>query len=289
MTERLSDVEARIGSVRQLSAVVTAMRGIAAARSREARNHLAGIRAYADAIAGAIRQALALLPERPTIVGAGSGDHAVVVLCAEQGFVGTFNEKILDAAAAVVPPGRAGRFLLAGDRGAMIAAERGLTVEWSAPMITHVDQAADLAGRIIDALYERLGDRSISEVTLVYAAPETATDLDITRKRLVPFDYQRFPLMHMSEPPLISQPAGQLAEKLAEEYIFAEILEAVTLSFAAENEARTRAMIAARTNVAKTLDNLTALSRQLRQEEITNEIVELAGGTKEAQSNSDRN
>ena len=35
MTEKLSDVAARIGSVRQLSAVIGAMRGIAAARARE--------------------------------------------------------------------------------------------------------------------------------------------------------------------------------------------------------------------------------------------------------------
>ncbi len=33
MTERLSDVMARIGSVRQLSSVIGAMRGIAAARA----------------------------------------------------------------------------------------------------------------------------------------------------------------------------------------------------------------------------------------------------------------
>ena len=52
----------------------------------------------------------------------------------------------------------------------------------------------------------------------------------------------------------------------------------MTLSFAAENEARMRAMIAARDNVEETLSGLVALSRQLRQEEITNEIVELASG-----------
>ncbi|MFZ2468739.1 MAG: F0F1 ATP synthase subunit gamma, partial [Parvibaculum sedimenti] len=69
-----------------------------------------------------------------------------------------------------------------------------------------------------------------------------------------------------------------LLAKLVEEYVFAELCEAVMLSFAAENEARMRAMIAARSNVAKTLDGLIARSRQLRQEEITNEIVELASG-----------
>ena len=38
------------------------------------------------------------------------------------------------------------------------------------------------------------------------------------------------------------------------------------------------AMIAARDNVDEKLDELTAVYRRLRQEEITNEIVELAAG-----------
>jgi F-type H+-transporting ATPase subunit gamma len=66
-----------------------------------------------------------------------------------------------------------------------------------------------------------------------------------------------------------------LLAELAEEYVFAELTEAVTLSLAAENEARTQAMTAAKTNVAKMLDELIARLRQLRQEEITNEIIEL--------------
>jgi len=51
------------------------------------------------------------------------------------------------------------------------------------------------------------------------------------------------------------------------------------LSFAAENEARMRAMIAARTNVHDKLEALTGDYRRLRQEEITSEIVELSAGS----------
>ena len=63
MSGKLSEVEGRIGTVHQLEAVITAMRGSAAARSREARSRLDGIRAYAEAIGAAIGQALALAPE----------------------------------------------------------------------------------------------------------------------------------------------------------------------------------------------------------------------------------
>ena len=88
MTEKLGDVVARIGSVRQLSSVIAAMRGIAAARAREARERVDGVRAYAATVGSAIGQALALaedvgVPRRPRD---GRDDHLVIALCAEQGF-----------------------------------------------------------------------------------------------------------------------------------------------------------------------------------------------------------
>src|SRR5271169_4551953 len=77
-----------------VEAVITAMRGSAAARSREARSRLDGIRAYAAAIGGAIGEALALAPESdPQLHKPQSpAGYVVIVLCAEQGFAGTFNE-----------------------------------------------------------------------------------------------------------------------------------------------------------------------------------------------------
>lgn len=285
MTDRLSDVEARIGSVQQLSSVVGAMRGIAAARSREARQQLDGIRSYSQAIASAIGEALALLPGgRASSSGAApKGRQAVIAFCAEQGFAGNFNERVLDAALAITP--RPTELLVVGDRGLMIAAERGLKIAWSMPMIAHVDQAADLTNTVIEELYAGLDAGRIEQVTIVHAAPGHGENFEVLTRRLVPFDYQRFAIAPSMTAPLITLPGDVLVERLAEEYIFAELFEVVILSFAAENEARTRAMIAARTNVSKTLDDLVARSRQLRQEEITNEIIELASGAQSADRN----
>ncbi len=88
MSGKLSEVEGRIGTVHQLEAVITAMRGSAAARSREARGRLAGIRAYAAVVVGAIGEALALAPEsEPQLRKRGRPEgHVVIALCAEQGF-----------------------------------------------------------------------------------------------------------------------------------------------------------------------------------------------------------
>ncbi len=109
----------------------------------------------------------------------------------------------------------------------------------------------------------------------MHAAPSLG-EIHAVERTLAPFDFARFPRARNHAPPIITMPPPQLLGKLAEEYVFAELCEAITLSLAAENEARMRAMTAAKTNVSKMLDDLIARSRQLRQEEITNEIIELA-------------
>jgi len=283
MTERLGDIEARIATVHQIEEVVGAMRGIAAMRTREAREQLDGIRSYAETIAGAIGQALAFLPPDGHLESAreAPAGHAIIALCAEQGFAGAFSDRILDAV-----DGLAGKYpqqntelLLIGDRGLMVAGERELAVDWSAPMVAHPAQAAALASRIAEALYERLDGGQVTHVTLLHTTPDLAAGFEVMGKQLIPFDFARFPLPATAVAPLTTLAPQVLLVKLAEEYVFAEICEAVMLSFAAENEARMRAMIAARANVADKRDSLVARARQLRQEEITNEIIELAGGS----------
>lgn len=287
MAERLSDVEARIGSVRQLSAVITAMRGIAAVRSHEATARLPGIRAYADTVGEAIAQALSLLAGWPGGERAADSTapsrHIVIALCSEQGFVGAFNARVLDAAEEAVAragPGRADLMML-GSRGVAAAEERSLPLVWSAPMATHGDQLEALANKLADTLFSRMDGGAVSHVSIVHAGPAepgkaVAEMVDLP---LFPFDFGRFPPVSRAQPPIIQLPAPTLLARLANEYVFAQLCEALSLSYAAENEARMRAMVAARENVRQRLDDLTASARRLRQEQITEEVIELAAGS----------
>ncbi|CAN0620766.1 H+transporting two-sector ATPase gamma subunit [Burkholderia multivorans] len=277
MSERLSDVEARLGTVRELSSVVNAMRSIAAARTREALERLPGIRACAELIGAAIADAMTLdvpagaLPVPPAPAGRA---HVVVAIGAEQGFVGTFNHRIMQAAQSAASG--AVEYFVIGDRGRLVATEIGLPIAWSAEMAAHADAVPEVAGRIVSALYGHLGDGTVSRVTLVHGAPQTAGVADIVTTSLLPFDFARFEAAPRPFPPRVTLPARLLQERLAEEYVYTQLCEAVVLSFAAENEARMRAMIAARRNIDDTAQALTQTFQRLRQEQITAEIVELS-------------
>ena len=300
MSNKLSEVQARMNGVHGLESVVGAMRGIAAARSREARSRLDGIRACARIVGAAIGDALLLIVDhasRETAAPDRDAKHdaaVVIVLCAEQGFVGTFNEHVIDAAlasATVYAQSSSAEYLLLGDRGIAAATERGLNVGWSAPMITHADEVPALADRLTGVLFERLVAGRTTRVSVIHATPNPTASVQTAEQILLPFDYGRFsaassvtssaasPATTRRNPPLINLAPLRLLSLLAEEYIFAQLCEAIMLSFAAENEARMRAMIAARTNVHDKLEALTGDFRRLRQEEITSEIVELSAGS----------
>ena len=274
MTERLAEITRRIGNVRQLEAVVTAMRGIAASRAQQCRARLPGVRAYAAVIAGAIARALPLPAPHPRD-GTGTARHAGVILfVAEQGFAGAFSDRMLDAAAPLLPG--ASLFLI-GTRGRLLAEERRLPLAWQSGMAPHVDLVPAVAGRIAEALYERIATAGIDRVTMVFPAWSAETGLTAATRVLLPFDFHRFSGPPTAQPPLTTLPPGVLLARLAEEYVFAELCEAAMSAFAAENEARVAAMIAAKGNIERVRAGLEARERQTRQEEITAEVAELAG------------
>jgi F-type H+-transporting ATPase subunit gamma len=284
MSNKLSEVQGRISSVHELESVVSAMRGIAAARSREAQSRIDAIRACANIVGTAIADALRLeqrdegSTHASPHANAASDAEVVIILCAEQGFVGTFNEHVVETATQR-PSFRSAEYFLLGDRGLAVAAEHGLTIGWSAPMVAHADEVPALADRITGALYERLNAGRATRVTLLHAVPNPSETIDVVESALWPFDFKRFKQAIRADPPLVTLPPHRLLAKLAEEYIYAQLCEAIMLSFAAENAARMRAMIAARANVHDTLDKLIGESRRLRQDEITSEIVELSSVT----------
>lgn len=279
MTERLADIGARIEGVRQLEAVVNAMRGIAAARARQARGQLIAVDHYAETIAAAIRRALVLVPRVAPAGGRRTGRLALVVFCAEQGFAGAFSERVLDAAGADLA---AAELFLIGTRGAAAAAERGIAAGWTSRMPSHSPGVPRLADRIAEALYARIAAGAIDRLDAIHAQWRPGHAMHVARSRLFPLDLARFPAtgaaLAEGDAPLLNLAPGVLLDELTAAYLHARLCAAALHSFAAENEARMEAMEAARNQIGRQLGALRATQRQVRQEEITAEIIELSAG-----------
>ena len=136
--EQLPRLQARISSLQELRDLVRALRALAASHVREAQTALAGIRRYVEVVEAAIAEGAALIPEAEGLAALSTPSDAsvMIVVCSEHGFVGAFNESLLDRAEAERKMGQ--KLLVIGKRGASLAEERGLDVDWSFAMATHV-------------------------------------------------------------------------------------------------------------------------------------------------------
>jgi F-type H+-transporting ATPase subunit gamma len=276
MAERLAEIAAQIQNVRQLEAVVTAMRGIAASRAQRGRSLLAGIEAYNAVISRAIGQALTMLGSPGMDHSRAHGGTALVLFCAEQGFAGAFSEHVFEHAA--IELANAATFVV-GTRGEIIGRERGVNPSWSIPMATHVDAIPSLANRIAEALYQHIAAAAISKIEIMVSCSTAGGGVRIERRSLLPLDLSRFPQPGNLLPPLTTLPPRDLFERLTAEYVYAQLCDAAMHAYEAENQARMMTMTAAKSNIGDKLNALSQRERQLRQEEITSEIIELASGT----------
>jgi F-type H+-transporting ATPase subunit gamma len=283
MTERLTDISARIDGIRQLGAVVNAMRGIAAARAQQARSQLVAIDSYAATIASSIGRALVLVPAARPGVTRQSTRLALVLFCAEQGFAGAFSEHVLDAVG--VDLATAELFLI-GTRGGAVVAERGVAAGWKIAMPSHSLGIPKLADRIAEVLYSRIATGDIDRLDAVFSQWRPGHGTHVQRRRLLPLDLTEFPDQTDSNVPLVNLAPEALLSDLSADYLHAQLCNAALHAFAAENEARMEAMAAARNQIERQLSSLRATQRLVRQEEITAEIIELAAG--ETASRSDR-
>ncbi len=280
MTERLADISARIEGLRDLGAVVNAMKGMAAARAHMARTQLGAVDSYAATIARAMAL---ILPKDPArFARNGPSDRSnhkpgLLVFCAEQGFAGAFSERMLDSFDSLDTEPDPARLFLIGTRGLSIATARGLSPQWSAPMPSHTHGLPKLADQITHAIYAAVAAGHIDALDVLYTGWHTG-HASVVRHRLFPLDLGDRPAGAMDRP-LTQLADDTLIAALGQDYLNAQVCKAALHAFAAENEARMQAMSAAGSQIAQELETFQATLRRVRQEAITAEIIELGTGT----------
>jgi F-type H+-transporting ATPase subunit gamma len=278
---RLAEIEAHVASMGELLDIVGAMRSLASMRVQEAQHSLPGIRRYAETMAAAIGAALLLVPEDASAARSAPGRRALIVCTGEHGFVGAFNQHILDSTAAVRDPGDA--LFLLGSRGAALAQEQGRPAVWTHPMATRPASVPETILRLTTELYRAVADGEVTRAEVIFARHRQGSPLAIERRGLFPVDRTAFAQTRSGAPPLHNLPPDALLEKLIADYVFALLTEAAVESIASENAARFAAMESAHDNVSKKLIQLRQDARQARQDEITTELLDIVTGAQALQ------
>ncbi len=273
---RLAEIQGRIASMSELSSIISAMRSLAGMRVQEAQRALPGIRRYAEAMAAGIGAALLLMPE-PEPLTRDQGRRALVLCTAEHGFVGGFNERLVEAAETATGPTVA--LFVLGSRGSVLIIEKGRQPSWTRSMATRPTGAPETVRHLTAELYHRIARGEISRVDVMFSCSRQGSTPTIEHRQLLPLDLASLAPNQPRQAPLHNLAPSALLEKLMSEYVFALLTEAAVESIASENAARFAAMESAYDNVEKKLVQLLQDARQARQSEITTELLDLVTGT----------
>lgn len=281
--ESLQTLKHRVASMSDLMDIIGALRALAGIRVQEAQATLQGIRLYSNSIANALGQAANLLDsdETKSLVGlkgqAYAHDKLLIVFMSEHGFVGNYNQILIKRTEQETHKTGEKIFIL-GSRGIATATEHGLIMDGGTPMITHQASVLKLARTLSHEVYRRIAIDNIHRVSLVFARSESMIASDITVRTLLPLDLRHFESGLSKVAPLHTLPSHDLVERLAEEYVVAELAHVITEALASENGARLKTMDKAHINISDKLDDLKHLEHQIRQDQITIELLEIIAG-----------
>jgi F-type H+-transporting ATPase subunit gamma len=279
---RLADIQRHMMSMGELGDIVGAMRSLAGMRLQETQQALPGIRRYGASIAQAVGAALLLLPRAEAASQRDHGRRAIILCAAEHGFVGGFNERLLESALTAVETDD--QLFVLGSRGAGLAFERGQRTSWFHAMPTRVVGVPDSIEAVTRELYRRIARGELARVEVMFGRYHQASGCSIERRLLLPLDTKSLVPLQPRQPSLHNLSADLLLEKLIEEYVFALLTEAAVESIASENAARFAAMESAHDNISKKLVELNQEARVARQSEITSELLDLIVGAEALRS-----
>jgi F-type H+-transporting ATPase subunit gamma len=283
---RVAEIQRHVASMGELLDIVGAMRSLAGMRVQDAQHALPGIRRYSDSMAAAIGASLLLMPQPVLETDADRGHRALILCAAEHGFVGGFNERLIEAVEGILEP--TDLLFVLGSRGAALALERGRKVIWTRPMATRVAGAPDAIKHLTGELYARIIRGEVSRIEVMFSCHRQSVALTIERRLLLPLDTNALATTQPRQPPLHNLEPRWLFEKLMHEYVFALLTEAAVESIATENAARFATMESAHANVTRKLSELRQSARQARQTEITTEVLELITGAEAMRGRNDR-
>lgn len=272
---RLAEINGHVASMAELREIIGAMRSLAGMRVQESQRALPGVRRYAQSVAEVIGAAL-LFVQGAAEVPASRGRRAMILCASEHGFVGAFNERLLEAAETRLEP--TDLLFMIGSRGAAIAYERGWKLAWTRPMASRVSGVPEVIDSVTHELYVRIVRGEIGRIELVSSRFRHGVATSIEHRLLLPLDTAALALTQPRQPPLHNLGPTRLLERFMAEYVFALLTEAVVESIGSENAARLAAMEAAHDNVENKLGELHLAAREARQGEITAELLDLIAG-----------
>ena len=296
----LKEIKGRINSVKSTLKITSAMKLVSSAKLHKAQNAIGAMRPYEKAlqdmlaqVQGSSTQRADFVLERPFREGSGTtdpksvlGKRIIVAMASNSSLCGGFNANIIAQVRSERRPGDVvysiGRKMAEAMQKDGFPSPRNFT-----QLSEHPAYAP--AAQLVEELAKDVEEGRYGEVLLVYthfvstARQVPVVELLMRKEEEDSFSEASAPSFaeegESSSPDIIIEPGRkELLKELLPKTLKLKLYAALLDSAAAEHAARTVAMQTATDNAENLLQELTLQYNKGRQQKITNEILDLAGG-----------
>lgn len=294
----LKEIKGRIGSVKSTLKITSAMKLVSSAKLRKAQNAIAAMRPYEEELrrmlemasgAGGVTETVTSLAK--TAIFAGdvpenvTSPAVIIAVASNSSLCGGFNANVISKVRSVRRPGDVVYSI--GRKMADAMARDGFRSPSDYSALSEHPAYADAAA-LVEKLSGDFYEGRISGVTLVYThfvstsrqvpVVEPLLPVDETPDRVGGDDGAVMPGPDRASDAILEPSARELLAALLPRTLKLKLYAALLDSAAAEHAARTIAMQTATDNAEDLLAELTLQYNKGRQQKITSEILDLAGG-----------
>ncbi len=271
----LEGIESRLRSLKSIKEIVNSMKALSALSIRKAEAILPDLRTYSNKIEDSMAQILHYFPEALRVFPEHEDKSLIVVFCSEQGLCGLFNEKIITEAENSINDNVTG-IVVSGTKGFDEARARGLPVMLTLNSPVSIDAVDIKVMNLTTELFHLYQEGRFQQLYLLFAYHRKKGDYLVVRQRVLPPPLKKImKKARTKRAPMIYMEPDEIMKELFKQFLSVSLYKAFVESLASENASRLLSMERASKSIEEKFSDLAELYNYLRQEEITNETIEI--------------
>lgn len=268
------DIEKKTKALYTIEDIVGAMKAYAGVTIRRTEDLVQNIRAYENNLLFAMADIITHYPEI-SLKEQSKWKRILTAFGSSQGLCGSFNEKMVDVVS---------RIITSNDILFVIGKRLQLSLELR--HITYGDCSDSVAS--INGIQSALKE-TVSKIMNIYSKEEYYNltlifpyifekKAEISVEQILPPDIRKVSALNPTKvPPFTYLEPNKIFEKILEEFLFISLYRCYIESLRSENWHRLRSMEGASETLKRQLLDLNSLQMYIRQEEITEEMLEILG------------
>ena len=213
--------------------------------------------------------------------------YLYILIGTDNGMVGKFNKEIIEKVKTDLKAQKINLkdtlFIIVGKRLAMIAVQSGFNVYKQYGISNSVKVVSTLAENVILDIDAATRLQRVTNVTVYYHKRQGSTAVNFEKRNLLPIDKKLWKnnlskKWETNNFPMVGGDKHKLFKALVNESLMIDVIRFLNSSLAAEHFTRMTAMQEAENNIDENLERMNLEYQQQRQENITDELIDVISG-----------